>query len=104
MNMAKYGGGELTEGIFRDWIEVTKKEAKNSIDSSAAIHHVSYSGARCIPRFSSRAQREIQHWRGAKVSTTERDLERRWIEGRGDASTARPWFNSRLENIFHGVM
>lgn len=91
--------------VFHDWIEVTKKRSEkfDRFDSPRFItFHTPEQGA--YPDFHRGYKEKFNIGGFAKVSTTERDLERRWIEGRGDASTARPWFNSSLENIFHGVM
>lgn len=83
------------------WIEVTKKNEKGKIDSCNALRattplHRGYEQE--IERFAGVSQRF------RRLNGERGDLERRWIEGRGDASSARPRFNSSLENIFHGVM
>lgn len=100
--------GRIKHEVFHDWIEVTKKMRREK-SIVPTIHHVVYTLheqlATTPPIFI--VKEEIQ--RSQRFSTVKRwvrggDLERRWIEGRGDASSARPRFNSSLENIFHGVM
>lgn len=90
--------------MFHDWIEVTKKNEKGKIDSCNALRATTP-----LPDFHRGHEQEIERFAGVsqrfpRLNGERGDLERRWIEGRGDASSARPRFNSSLENIFHGVM